>query len=75
MATIQCGFTPECVLNMTTTYTEMRHTGKYSQLSSNISLVWLNGWVFVYELSGHEFDFSWSHLNLRFRACFEQGLL
>ena len=24
--------------------------------------VWLNGWVFVYELSGCVFESSWSHL-------------
>ena len=36
--------------------------------------VWLNGWVFVYELSGCGFESSCSHLNFRFRACFEQGV-
>ena len=35
---------------------------------------WPNGWVFVYELSGSGFQSSFSHLNLRFRACFEQGV-
>ena len=34
----------------------------------------LNGWVFVYELSGCGFESSCSHLNFRFRACFEQGV-
>ena len=29
---------------------------------------------FIYELSGCGFDSSWSHLNFRFRACFEQGV-
>ena len=38
-----------------------------------LSLDWLFGWVFVYELSGCEFESSCSHLNFRFRACFEQG--
>ena len=33
-----------------------------------------NGWVFIYELSGSGFEFSCSHLNFRFRACFEQGV-
>ena len=37
--------------------------------------VWLNGWVFVYELSGCRFESRCSHLNFRFRACFEQGVL
>ena len=36
--------------------------------------VWLSGWVFVYELSGCGFESSYSHLNFRFRACFEQGV-
>ena len=36
--------------------------------------VWLNGWVFVYELSGCGFESSCSHLNFRFRACFKQGV-
>ena len=35
---------------------------------------WLNGWVFVYELSGCGFQSHCSHLNFRFRACFEQGV-
>ena len=37
-------------------------------------LVWPNGWVFVYELSGSGFESSCSHLNFRFRTCFEQGV-
>ena len=31
-----------------------------------------NGWVFIYELNGSGFKSSCSHLNFRFRACFEQ---
>ena len=31
-------------------------------------------WVFVYELSASGFESSCSHLNFRFRACFEQGV-
>ena len=37
--------------------------------------VWLNSWVFVYELSGCRFESRWSHLNFRFRACLERGAL
>ena len=33
-----------------------------------------NGWVFVYELSGSGFESSCSHLNFRFRNCFEEGV-
>ena len=41
----------------------MHGTGKYSQHSSIIWLVWLNGWVLVYELSDSEFEFRSCHLN------------
>ena len=59
---------------MIRTYIQMHRTDKYSQHSSIIWPVWLNGWVFVYELSGCGFESSCSHLNFRFRACFEQGV-
>ena len=36
--------------------------------------VWLNGWVFVYELSGCGFESRCSRLNFRFLACFKQGV-
>ena len=36
--------------------------------------LWLNGWVFIYELSGCEFQSCCSHLNFRFRTCLEQGV-
>ena len=36
--------------------------------------IWLNGWVFVYELSRCGFEYSCSHLNFRFRTCFELGV-
>ena len=38
--------------DMVKTYSEMHRTDKYSQHSSIIWPVWLNGWVLVYELSG-----------------------
>ena len=56
-------------------YSQMRRTDKYSQQSSIIWLVWPNGWVFVYELSGWGFDSRSSWLNFRYRACVEQGVL
>ena len=37
--------------------------------------VWLNGWVFVYEISGCGFESCCCHLNFRYRTCFEQGVL
>ena len=36
--------------------------------------IWLNGSVFVYELSGCGIESRCSHLNFRFCACFEQGV-
>ena len=51
---------------------QMHRTDMYSQHSSIIWLVWLNGWVFVYELSDCGFESSSSHIVFRFRACFEQ---
>ena len=61
-ATIECGFTLKRVRDMTRTYSEMHRTDKYSQHSSIIWPVWLNGCVFVYELSGCGFESSCSHL-------------
>ena len=71
-ATTECGFTQKRVSDMTRTYTQMHRTDKYSEHSSVIWAVWPNGWVLVYELSGSGFESSSSHLNFRFRACFEQ---
>ena len=62
------------VRDMTKTYSQMHRTDKYSQLSSIIWPIGLNGWMLVYELSGCEFASSCSHLNFRFSACFEQGV-
>ena len=42
----------------------MHHTDKYSQHSSIIWPVRLNGWAFGYELSGYGFESRYSHLNL-----------
>ena len=60
-ATIECGFTLKRVRGMIRTHSQMHRTGKYSQHSSIIWPVWLNGWVFVYELSGCGFESSCSH--------------
>ena len=46
----------------------------YSIWTLNLNLVWLNGWVFIYKLSGCGFVSRCSHLNFRFHACFEQGV-
>ena len=54
------------------TYSQMHCTDKYSQYSSVIWPVCLNGWVFIYELSGCGFESSYSHLIFRFCTCSEQ---
>ena len=59
---------------MTRTYSQTNRTDNYSQLSLIIWLVWLNDWMFVYELSGCGLESSCSHLNFRFRACLEHGI-
>ena len=59
---------------MKRTCSQMHRTDKYSQHSSIMWQVWLNGWVFVYELSGCGFEYRCNHLNFRFHACFEQGV-
>ena len=60
-ATIECGFTLKRIRDMTRTYSQMHRTDKYSEHSSVIWPVWPNGWVFVYELSGSEYESSCSH--------------
>ena len=62
------------VCNMIVTYSQMHGTEKYSLHSSINRPVWLNGWVFAYELSGCGFESRCSHLNFRYRASFEQGV-
>ena len=73
--TIVRRFTLKLERDIIITYSQMQCIDKYSQHSSIIWPVWRNGWVFVYELSGFGFGSSCSHLNFRFRACFEQGVL
>ena len=43
----ECGCTLKLVCDMTIPYSQMHCTDKYSQQSSIIWLVWLNGWVFI----------------------------
>ena len=69
--TIVCRSTLKRLHDMIRTYCHMHCTDKYSQHSSIIWPVWLNGWVFVYELSDCGFESNCSHLNLRFRTCLE----
>ena len=53
---IECGFTLKLVGDMIITYSQMHRTDKYLQHSSIIWPVWLNGGVFVCELSGCGFE-------------------
>ena len=57
----ECGFTLKCILDIIRTYSQVHCTDKYSQHISIIWSVWLNGWVFVYELSGCGFESRYSH--------------
>ena len=59
---------------MTRKYNQMHRTEKYSQHRSIIWPVWLSGWEYAYEISGCGFESNCSHLNFRFRICFEQGV-
>ena len=73
-ASIECRFILKPVRDMTITYSQMQCTDKYSQDNSVIRPVWLNGCVFVYELSGCGFEFRCCHLNFRYSPCFEHGV-
>ena len=73
-ATVECGFILKLVRDMIKTYNQMHRKDKYSQLSSILWPVCLNGWVFVYKLSVCGVESRCSQLILRYGACFEQGV-
>ena len=60
---------------MTRTYSQMYRTDKYSQHSSIIWPVWLNGWTFVYEISDSGFEPSSSHLTSDFPSASSKEFL
>ena len=64
-ATVECRFTLKRIRDMVITYSQMYRTVKFSQHSSTMWPVYLNGWVFVYEPSGHEFESRYCHFNFR----------
>ena len=72
--TIECGFPLKLVRDMIITYIQMHRTDKYSQHSSIIWPVWLNGWVSVYEPRGCGVESRCCYLNFRYGACFGQGV-
>ena len=73
-ATIEFEFTLKGARDITRTYSLIHCTDKYSQHCSNVWPFSLICWVFIYELSACEFKPTCSHLNSRFRACFEEGV-
>ena len=62
---IECRFNLKLVRNMIITYRQIHRTDKYSQHRSIIWPVWLNGWVFVYELSGRAFESRFCHQSIK----------
>ena len=73
-ATIECGFTLKNVRDMIGTYCQMDLTDEYSQHISIIRPVWLHESVSVSQLGGCRLESSCTDLNLRFNACFKQGV-
>ena len=73
-ATLECRLTLKKVRDIIWTYSQMYRFDWNSQQSSIIWPIWLNGSMFVYEVSCSGFESSCSHLNVRLRACFEQGV-
>ena len=55
------------VRDMIKTYSQLHRKDKYSQHSSIVWPAWLNGWVFVYKLSGCGFKSRCSRLTVSFR--------
>ena len=70
--TINSRFILKLAIDMIITYTQVHRTNKYSQHSSIIWAVWLNGLVFFYVQSGYGFKSHSCHLNFRYATCFEQ---
>ena len=62
--TIQCRFTLKRVRDIIRICSLMHHTDNYSHHSSIIWSVWVNGWVFVYGLSGCGFRSRCCHLKV-----------
>ena len=56
----------------TATEAKITNDAKWLQGDLNPQPVFINElWVFVYDISGCGFEFRCSHLNFRYRACFE----
>ena len=61
---LECRFTLKRLLHMIITYSQLHYTNKYSQHSSIICPLWLNGWLFIYKLSGSWFESHCCHLSI-----------
>ena len=72
--TAECGFTLKHVRDMIRTYSQIHCTDKCPQPCTIVCKGWLNGWLFVYELSCCRLESRCSNLNFRFRVCFEEGV-
>ena len=59
--TIECRFTLKLVRDIIITYSQMHRTDQFPLHNSIIKPVWLNGWVFDYELSGCRFESRCCH--------------
>ena len=70
-ATTECRFTLKCICDMMRTHSQMHHTNKYSKHSS---IIQLNSWVLIDDLSGCGFQSSCSHLHFKYCTCSEQGV-
>ena len=73
-------FNPLPLVKSKATYMQINQLNYCSWTRTNNHLVrkrtlsYLDGWLFVYEISGCGFESSCSHSNFRFRACIEQGV-
>ena len=48
------------------------HLAELVRVRLMVEWFFLNGWVFIYELTGCGFESCSCHLNFKYRACFEQ---
>ena len=58
----------------TNNYLVCKQTLNHSAKLVTIKPVWINDWVFIYELSDCGFESHCCHLNFRYWTCFEQGV-
>ena len=63
-ATVECGSTLKRIYDMIRTHNQLHHVHKYSQNSSEISPVWLNGFMCLYESRCFDFESGWCNSNI-----------